>query len=173
MENNQEPVQVEGRAWIKYLRLVLAFVLLLLGIFLSIASRSMGYSGEFGSPGPGFFPFWVGLFLAIVAFFWFLAEFKERINDQIEQDLDPKGIYRVARLLGAMIALTIFFEPLGYNISILAFMLFLTATMGKGRISTNVIVSLLSSFGVYLFFEKLLDVPLPNSIIPFLAHLGL
>lgn len=172
MENNQELVQVEGRTWIRHLRLVLAFVLLLLGIFLSIASKSMGYS-EFGSPGPGFFPFWVGLFLAVVAFFWFIAEFKEKINDQVEQDLDPKGIYRMARLLGAMIVLTIFFEPLGYNISILAFMLFLTSTMGKGRITTKIIVSLMSSFGVYLFFEKLLDVPLPNSVIPFLAHLGL
>jgi len=52
-------------------------------------------------------------------------------------------------------------------------MLFLTSTMGKGRVVTNVIVSLISSFGIYLVFEKLLDVPLPDSFIPFLAHLGL
>lgn len=172
MDNIQEPTQIEGRAWIRHLRLVLALVLLLIGVYLSIESKSMGYS-EFGSPGPGFFPFWVGLFLAIASFFWFLAELKESVDDQVEQDLDPKGIYRVARLLGAMFALALFFEPLGYNISILVFMLFLTSTMGKGRVTTNVIVSLMSSFGVYLFFEKMLDVPLPNSILPFLSHLGL
>lgn len=172
MDNIQEPAQIEGRAWIRHLRLALAFVLMLIGVYLSIQARSMGYS-EFGSPGPGFFPFWVGLFLAIASFFWFLAEFKEVIDDQVEQDLDPKGIYRVARLLVAISALAFFFEPLGYNISILVFMLFLTSTMGKGRVATNIIISLMSSFGVYLFFEKMLDVPLPNSIVPFLSHLGL
>ena len=172
MDEIQEPAQIEGRAWIRYLRLALACALLSIGVYLSIQAKSMGYS-ESGSPGPGFFPFWVGLFLAIAAFFWFLAELKESINSQVEQDLDPKGIYRVARLLLAMFALTLFFEPLGYNISILAFMLFLTSTMGKGKITTNVIVSLMSSFGVYLFFEKMLDVPLPDSILPFLSNLGL
>jgi hypothetical protein len=45
--------------------------------------------------------------------------------------------------------------------------------MGKGKVVTNVIVSLVASFGIYLVFEKLLDVPLPDSIIPFLSQIGL
>lgn len=72
-----------------------------------------------------------------------------------------------------MMALTFFFVPLGYNLSVLLFMLFLTATMGKGKVLTNIIVSLVFSFGIYLAFEKILDVPLPSSILPLLAHLGL
>jgi hypothetical protein len=45
--------------------------------------------------------------------------------------------------------------------------------MGKGKVITNVIVSLATSFGIYLVFEKLLDVPLPDSFIPFLSQVGL
>jgi hypothetical protein len=52
-------------------------------------------------------------------------------------------------------------------------MLFLTTTMGQGKVSTNIIVSFASSFGIYLVFEKLLDVPLPDSFIPFLSQIGL
>lgn len=163
---------IEGRAWIRYLRLVLAFLLMSIGLYLVSQSGKIGYS-DMGGPGPGFFPFWVGILLAITAFFWLLAEFRAHKDTQIEQDLDPKGIYRVGRLLLSVMALTFFFVPVGYNISVLLFMLFLTSTMGKGRVVTNVIVSLISSFGIYLVFEKLLDVPLPDSFIPFLAHLGL
>jgi len=163
---------VTGRAWIKYLRLVLGVLFITLGAYLASQSHKLGYFVD-GSPGPGFFPYWIGLFIVVVAFFWTIAEFRENINDQVEQDLDPKGIYRVARLLLSMMALTFFFVPLGYNLSVLLFMLFLTATMGKGKVLTNIIVSLVFSFGIYLAFEKILDVPLPSSILPLLAHLGL
>ncbi|CAB4750307.1 unannotated protein [freshwater metagenome] len=169
---DEATVIVEGRAWIRYLRLVLAFLLMAMGLYLISQSGKIGYS-DMSGPGPGFFPFWVGLFLSIAAFFWLIAEFRAHKDSQVEQDLDPKGIYRVARLLFSVMALTFCFVPVGYNISVLLFMLFLTSTMGKGRVVTNVIVSLASSFGIYLVFEKLLDVPLPDSFLPFLAHLGL
>jgi len=170
MENESNPIT--GRAWIRYLRLVLGVLFIALGAYLVSQSHKLGYFVD-GSPGPGFFPYWVGLILVIVAFFWCIAEYREDIDAQVEQDLDPKGIYRVARLLLSMMALTLFFVPLGYNLSVLLFLLFLTATMGKGKVVTNIIVSLVFSFGIYLAFEKILEVPLPSSIVPFLAHLGL
>jgi putative tricarboxylic transport membrane protein len=163
---------VEGRTWIRILRLVLALLLMSIGLFLVSQAGKIGYS-DISGPGPGFFPFWVGLLLSIAAFFWLIAEFRANKDSQVQQDLDPKGIYRVARLLLAVMLLTFCFVPLGYNISVLFFMLFLTTTMGKGKVSTNIIVSFASSFGIYLVFEKLLDVPLPDSFIPFLSQIGL
>ncbi len=162
----------EGRSWIRVLRLVLALLLMSIGLYLVSQSGKIGYS-DLSGPGPGFFPFWVGLLLSIAAFFWLIAEFRANKDSQVVQDLDPKGIYRVARLLLAVMFLTFCFVPVGYNISVLFFMLFLTSTMGKGKVVTNVIVSLVASFGIYLVFEKLLDVPLPDSIIPFLSQIGL
>jgi putative tricarboxylic transport membrane protein len=162
----------EGRTWIRVLRLVLALLLMSMGLYLVTQSGKIGYS-DLSGPGPGFFPFWVGLLLSIAAFLWLIAEFRANKDSQVEQDLDPKGIYRVGRLLLAVMLLTFCFVPIGYNISVLFFMLFLTSTMGKGKVVTNIIVSLVSSFGIYLVFEKLLDVPLPDSFIPFLSQLGL
>jgi putative tricarboxylic transport membrane protein len=169
---SEETTIVEGRTWIRILRLVLALLLMSIGLYLISQSGKIGYS-DISGPGPGFFPFWVGLLLSIAAFFWLIAEFRANKDSQVKQDLDPKGIYRVARLLLAFMLLTFFFVPVGYNISVLVFMLFLTSTMGKGKVVTNIIVSLVSSFGAYLVFEKLLDVPLPDSFIPFLSQLGL
>ena len=169
---SEKATNVEGRTWIRILRLVLALLLMSIGLYLISQSGKIGYS-DISGPGPGFFPFWVGLLLAIAAFFWLVAEFKANKDSQVEQDLDPKGIYRVGRLLLAVMLLTFCFVPIGYNISVLFFMLFLTSTMGKGKVLTNVIVSFASSFGIYLVFEKLLDVPLPDSFIPILSQLGL
>ena len=88
---------VEGRTWIRILRLVLALLLMSIGLFLVSQAGKIGYS-DISGPGPGFFPFWVGLFLSIAAFFWLIAEFRANKDSQVQQDLDPKGIYRVARL---------------------------------------------------------------------------
>lgn len=163
---------ITGRRWIKISRIVLAFLLLLLGGAINRSSNSYGYS-EYGSPGPGFFPFWIGLFLAIVALLWGLIELRNPVDSQIEQELDPAGRVRVLRILLAMMALTLLYEPLGYNLSIFGFMFILSSTMAPGSKKVNFLVSLVTSLGVYLVFENFLDVPLPDSILPFLARFGL
>lgn len=161
-----------GRAWIRYGRLVFAAVLFLVGVFLVSQSASLGYE-ERGAPGPGFFPFWVGAILAILSACWGVAEFRATLASQVEQDLDPRGIYRVIRLVVAIAILIAIFEPVGYNLSTLAFMIFLTFTMGAGRVWIKVVVSLAASFGVYLAFENFLGVSLPNSFLPFMSAVGL
>lgn len=162
----------EGRRWIKLSRISLAGALLILGIYLNRSSLNYGYS-DFGSPGPGFFPFWIGAFLALASVIWGLIESRNSLQSQIEQDLERVGKFRSARIFLAMATLALLYEPLGYNLSILLFVFLLSSTMAKGSWKVNLIVALVSSFGVYLAFERLLDIPLPNSIIPFLAKYGL
>jgi putative tricarboxylic transport membrane protein len=163
---------ITGRRWIKNSRIALAFLLLALGAYFNRTAKGLGYS-DFGSPGPGFFPYWIGIGLVIAAVIWGLIELRNPIDSQIEQDLDPAGKIRVLRILLAMMALTALYEPLGYNLSIFAFMLILSSTMAKGSMKVNIAVALTLSFGVYWTFENLLDVPLPDSILPFLSRYGL
>lgn len=163
---------IKGRRWIKVTRITLAFLLLLLGGAINRSSSNFGYS-EYGSPGPGFFPFWIGLFLSISALLWGLIEIRNSIDSQVEQDLDPAGKSRVLRILLTMMALTLLYEPLGYNLSIFGFMFILSSTMSKGSKKINFLVALGASFGVYLVFENFLDVPLPDSLLPILSRFGL
>jgi putative tricarboxylic transport membrane protein len=162
---------IVGRRWIKTTRISLAFALFILGVAINRSATSFGYS-EYGSPGPGFFPYWIGIGLAIAAVAWGVIELGNPINSQIEQDLESAGKIRVLRILLSMMALTFLYEPLGYNLSIFIFMFALSSMMARGSIKVNLIVALASSFGVYWIFENLLDVPLPNSILPFLSKYG-
>ena len=163
---------IKGQRWIKVSRVTLAFLLLILGGVINRSSSNFGYN-EYGSPGPGFFPFWIGLFLAIGALFWGLIELRNSIDSKVEQDLDPAGKMRVLRILLAMMTLTLLYEPLGYNLSIFGFMFILSSTMAKGSKRVNFLVALGASFGVYLVFENFLDIPLPDSILPILSRFGL
>jgi len=163
-----------GRLWIKYARVGLAVFLLGIGVFLITQAPGLGYEDR-GAPGPGYFPFWVGVLLVVLSAAWGIVELRAPLHSQAEQDLDPRGVWRALRIIVALIVLAAIFQPVGYNLSVLAFMLFLTFTMGqgKGKAWVNVVVSLAASFGVYLAFEKLLGVTLPDSIVPFLAAVGL
>ena len=165
---------IPGRRWIKSTRLAFAAVLFGAGIFLIVQSTTLGYESR-GTPGPGFFPFWVGILLSVLAIGWGIGEWRASVNSQVEQDLDPRGEFRVLRIVLAVVGLVLAFETLGYNLSVLALMLYLTFSMGKsrGRAWVNIVVSLAASFGVYLAFEKLLGVSLPDSIIPFMSTIGL
>ncbi len=172
--DDEEDLVHPGRPWIRYVRVGFAAVLFLLGVFIFAQSFEFGWESR-GTPGPGFFPFWVGLLIALTSLSWGIFEFRGSIETQMQQDIDPDGIWRVVRIVVAFSVLIILFEPVGYNLSVLAFMLYMTYTMsqGKGRIWVMVVTSLVASFGVYLVFEYALGVRLPDSIIPFMAQWGL
>jgi len=170
-----EDLRVEGRGWVKALRLAFAVLLVAVGAGLVIASEDLGYLDRMGAPGAGFFPRWVGLLLALLSIAWGIAEWRAPLSSQAEQDLDPRGWIRTARFVLALVAFVVLLVPLGYVTSSLAFMLFMTFTVGetRGRWWVNVLVSLACSVGAYLLFVNGLGVTLPPSPIPFLAALGL
>lgn len=170
----EDEVVNEGRVWLKWTRVGFAGLIFLMGLFILFQSFSYGWESR-GTPGPGFFPFWVGLLIALTALGWGINEARASIQSQILQDIDPGGIWRVLRIFAAFVVLLIVFEPLGYNISVLLFMLYLTYSLGKdkGPVWVMVVTSLSASFGVYLIFDYGLGVRLPSSILPFLAELGL
>ncbi len=170
----EELVIHEGRQWIRYTRVGFAGLLFVLGLFIFAQSFEFGWESR-GTPGPGYFPFWVGLLIALTSFAWGITELRSSIDAQFQQDIDPEGVWRVAQIVAAFAVLLIIFEPVGYNLSVLAFMMYLTYSMGKGkgRIWVMVVTSLAASFGVYLVFVNALGVRLPKSIIPILSELGL
>jgi len=59
------------------------------------------------------------------------------------------------------------FEYLGYVIATSIYLLVLTSYFNKGKVTANVLTSLLFSLGSYLMFVKLLGVNLARGILPF------
>lgn len=146
---------------------------LALGVFLMWQGQALGLSGMVG-PGPGFFPFWVGVALAALSACWF-GQASLRPVERMSPDFMPGGggMLRLAAVLIALVAFAIALKPLGFNLSMLGFTLFLFFVFGREYPISKIVIAIGASFGVHYVFETLLKLPLPYSSVDLLRSLGL
>jgi putative tricarboxylic transport membrane protein len=142
--------------------------LCLLGIFVPALVTSLGYSlTDALGPGPGFFPFWLSLIGAILSAAILvqvtLARADEGTAVSVAPDLAPDR--RMAlQAIGVLIALTaaaVLFEPLGYRLTILPFVVGVLLVLGARSAIAIALTALAGSFGVFHVFYYWLKVPLP------------
>ena len=116
--------------------------------------------GSFGSPGPGFFPFWSAVALGGLAFIngaTRLLKKKEAAAGQRVSIKWGKVIFVVASLLIYSLLLSTF----GYLITTFALMLLLFAVTERPRVWSWLGSALLATFLSYVVFYLWLNVQLP------------
>jgi putative tricarboxylic transport membrane protein len=138
--------------------------LCLLGIFLPALVTSLGYSlTDALGPGPGFFPFWLSLIGAVLSAVMLVQATLAKTDEGMAINLAPGG--RVAlQATGVVITLTAaaaLFEPLGYRLTMLPFILGLLLLLGARSPIAISLTALAGSFGVFHVFYHWLKVPLP------------
>lgn len=146
---------------------------LALSAFVVWEAHSMTYYSKLG-PGPGFFPLWLGIVLALLSIAWFL-DVSLRPTDPMEPGFVPgrDGIVRISLILASLIAYVMLVDTMGFRLTMLAFLLFLLLTIGHQRAWVIAIISIGGSFGVYYVFHQWLSVHLPKASLDFLRNLGL
>ncbi len=157
--------------------LIAGIAFLAFSVTVMVASWSMEYYSSIG-PGPGFFPFWLSLILALLSAIWLFQTFRSapKTGDKKENDtLFPRGggLLRLLSIVGALCFMIVLMEPLGFQLPMFAFMIFLLIVLGRVKIGTTLVIAAIGSFGLFRVFTMLLDVQLPQSAIPFLAGIGL
>lgn len=161
-----------------HLSAVVAAVVVLTGAVTIIGSLPLGYWTALG-PGPGFFPLWLGILLAVLGVVWAVTEMRTwragapaRAADEDEEP--PEYSLRTASaIVISLVVLAACLEVLGYQLSMLFFLLFHLLVLGKRGLLLSIVVALVGSFGVFMIFTLLLGVPLPASSIPLLRGWGL
>lgn len=150
-----------------------SLVFLAFSAYLVFYSRTMEYYADLG-PGPGFFPFWLGLMLVLLSITW-LVQVSIGPGGSIKQSFlpDRRGLVRVLSVLGALTLFGWVVEGLGFQLTMLIFLGFLLVVLGRQNLIVTATVAVVGSFGVYYIFRYWLDVPLPASSIEFLRNLGL
>lgn len=116
-------------------------------------------------PGPGFFPFWLCVLLALLsAIMVYQATF--RPTDPMPKDFFPSrhGSLRIAAIALAVAGMVVLLKPLGLRLTALLFLVFLLFVLGRVRPIVTVLVALAGSFGVFYVFDSLLKVPLPVGV---------
>lgn len=157
--------------------LVAGIVFLVFSLTVMVASWSIEYYSSIG-PGPGFFPFWLSLILTVLALIWTIQTLRSAPRSGDKKDIDtlfPRGssLLRLLSIVGALCFMIALMEPLGFQLPMFAFLIFLLIVLGHVKTRTTLIISAIGSFGLFNVFTLLLDVQLPQSAIPFLAGIGL
>jgi putative tricarboxylic transport membrane protein len=138
--------------------------LCLLCVFLPALVTSLGYSlTDALGPGPGFFPFWLSLTGAVLSAVMLAQVTIAKADEGI--DLSLAADRRVAlQAIGVLIALTAaaaLFEPLGYRLTMLPFIVGVLLILGARSPIAIALTALAGSFGVFHVFYHWLKVPLP------------
>lgn len=119
-------------------------------------------------PGPGFFPFWLGIFAAVLALILLVQLHLARV-DLGEEALtfNRAGVWSVVRVMVGLIVATALLDVIGFRFSMLLLITYLLVILGVRSGIAIAIGAGAGSFGVYYVFFDLLKVPLPVGIFGF------
>jgi len=164
-----------------------------IGIAVVVESTRLNLWTTFG-PGPGFFPFVLGAGLVLLAATWAAQTVRsmraergtsaattatpdeDRQEQQLAAEAAPDGAAGKSHALAIIISLVILAAILnfvGFQLSMLAFLIFHLRILGRNRWRVTVPLALVGSVGAFHLFSDLLLVPLPYSALPALAQIGL
>lgn len=152
---------------------IASLVFLAFSVYLVFKSRQMEYYADLG-PGAGFFPFWLGMLLAVLSITW-LIQVSTGPKVPMEKGFIPdrQGLIRILSVLAAMALFGWVVDLLGFQLTMMIFLGVLLITLGRQSLFVTATVALVGSFGVYYVFTHWLSVQLPSSSIEFLRNLGL
>ena len=142
-----------------------AIFLSLFGVFVALEALKLKL-GKFSRPDPGFFPFWLGLALAVIGLV-LLIQLSRRKSDSSTL---KRGLWqgrhwdRVLYSLAAMLLYAFFLDRLGYLITTFLLMFFLFRIVGAQRWWVTTLGSVTTSLFTYLLFKVWLQVQLPQGL---------
>ena len=140
---------------------VTSIVVLCIAAFLAKGSLELRYYTPLG-PGPGFFPLWLSILLAILAIAMLSqATFGKSEAMPKEFFAGRKGYLRIGTVVAALIAVIALMEPIGFCLVMLGFYLFLLSALGRQRVLVTGLIALAGSVGLYYVFVHWLKVALP------------
>lgn len=93
-----------------------------LSLWLYLESTRFRYMAEF-TPGPGFFPFWAGVALAILSSYLLLDTYRRQPSDDDRMKILPKrhSLVRVGTIFLLLFGVTILMPVLGFPVTVFLF----------------------------------------------------
>jgi putative tricarboxylic transport membrane protein len=143
---------------------VAALALLATFVLFAFESFKLSLRDALG-PGPGFFPFWLGVLGAALAVVLLIQLHLGRVDMAGEVLVfDRAGTRSVAVVLVGLIAATALLDVVGFRLAMLLLITFVLVVLGARNRVAIAICAGAGSFGVYHVFFDLLKVPLPVGV---------
>jgi putative tricarboxylic transport membrane protein len=146
-----------------------SLIFLAAGIYGGVFSLGLPM-GRWSEPGPGVFPLLISILLCVSGVVWFIRGKAKREEQQAATAVEgPSRKYATAaRIVGVTAAFILFLEPLGFVVTSTAYLFVLFCWVSRYRLWSAALLAVVFGTGSWLFFEKLLNTPLPNGLFHFL-----
>ncbi len=139
-------------------------VLLLFGCFVIYESLQIKYYGSDFGPGPGFFSFWLGILVVGLSGIEIGRSFRHSLPLPPNFFPNRGAILRIGSLLGALVAVVLLLDRLGYSLTMALFCGFLLRVLGRQPWWLTLVLTALGSFGTAYIFRQL-QVILPGGLL--------
>lgn len=149
----------------KYSDLISGIFWFVFGLLLSIWSTFYRI-GSIKEPGPGFLPLGVGLLLILFSIILLGQACKSSLLKEAGPPLFSLGGWKkVAYSILIVLVATLFFERMGYLLTVFLLIFFLMLGDEPKSWKRNLFIAFLTTVGVYLIFVLLLEQPLPRGFL--------
>ena len=121
------------------------------------------------TPGPGFFPFWLGVVLLAFSVALLIETFRNKGDQKRNAPrLPPRhSLYRVGLITFFTAGLSLLMTSLGFVLSVSLFVTLVLCLLERVTIVKGVVTGLIMSLCVYLIFEYWMEIGLPSGFIGF------
>ena len=137
------------------------------GVYVLVDSLGLGLWTSLG-PGPGMFPFAMGVLLVSMSAVWLLQELRSPSEA-------PGGVDRrlVIEVVVSLVILAAVMDLIGFQLSMFLFLMYHLKFRGRRTWVSSLIIAVAGSFGAFYAFNYGLNVALPVSAFPLLNTIGL
>jgi len=140
---------------------VAAIILFLFSIYMISDSLKMRLFDQYG-PGPGLFPFGLGIILTILSVALFIEYASSRKKDKASPFPQRSALISVGLVIVGLIGYALVINTLGYVITTFIFVLFLMGVVQRDKIKMTTLTAIGVAVMLYLIFEVGLHVRLPK-----------
>ncbi len=145
---------------------VFAVICMGLSLWIILESQKFMYLSKFG-PGPGFFPFWLGIILAGFSLFAFANTI---VRKKTEEDAAPRlpgwhSLGRLALIRLILVGFALIMKPLGFIPTVFLFVAVILFAMEGDSLLKSIFYGAVFSAAVFLIFIYWLEVDLPKGFL--------
>lgn len=149
----------------KKANVAIAVLLMAIATLVVVDAVRLGFRWGDSGPESGFFPFWLGVILALCAAIELRRAYVEHRKRVPSKPLMAEGAWKpIAWVLVPAVGMVVATELIGLHLAAALYLGFYMRAVGKIRWSTTLAVAVLVPAALYVAFDRLFLVPMPQGI---------
>jgi uncharacterized membrane protein YiaA len=139
--------------------------LLLFGFFFAVESFKFGL-GEWGKPGPGYFPFGAGLLFGIISLSVFVRTLRKTPSSESSiESSDRLHWQNIALVVVGLFAYALLLRRMGFALCTFGLVVFCIHVVARRDWFNSIMTGLVVAVVFHVFFNVLLNAQLPNGLL--------